>query len=837
MTSQKSLNSKVNLKDFLRSLKGSVLFPVLAMLVVLAAMTFPVITYVTSEDFVRAVEHTEISLFSSGEGFDLINAALMPGLMVVCGFFTAWKSFYFLMSKKQTNVYLSLGMTRTRMFLNRYFAGVVTLLLAALIPLTTTLLINIASFGYSAQLLKVYLYLVSVLAVSGVAGLSVGALASVITGNIFETALTTGVLSVIPLLLFGAYNMLEYRFLHGFWGSRPYDEIVGKLITPFTFAVNMKTKLRFDSAVGVITNLLKRGDTPADKFKIPEELVITRWWIIPLLIWLAASALIAVCAVLLLKKRKAEKANSFGQFNISATINSLAACTLAIIILVDLGLGVAGSLAVISAVTLVLYLVLQLIFKRKLKPVLKSLAFYGVFAAVYISCALIINSEYFGTFNKVPGASEVKTVQIEVNVGSGVFNAGLPNTAAWDGIYGYDALVAEPSSDLGDIDMVRKIFKSVASDKPHGKEEPLPYDLKLLMVTKDGKEIKRSFEIYSPDVFLQYQRDVFSSKYFHAVLKTYLIDGPKQPEKDGEYEYGYENGGEYIYYPNSMAQTDYRQASWTWFDGSFLKTASGDEAPVLTNRYYENGTEYTSTEIYEDGEQPLGIPDPAGLCKALYEDLVRLDFDAVYKNNARPVGAISMGTTYAANADGTVSSADGITPGNEVEYKMLENVLYPFDATIYVYPEMTSTLKFLRDNGINTKPTYEGKIKEVLYTDSKLSFSTVIEKARSDFYDYKTFGYIQVWFDMTHMGSGDFEHSYGLSNTDITVTDFYKKLYMNCEHPLAQVTDAVKAEEIYNACVPFYTLLGDSGRYVFVVYEDGPIVQYYLPEANLDVLK
>ena len=48
MTSQKSLKNNVNANDFKRSLVGSILFPVIAFIVLFVFVTAPVIQYVTS---------------------------------------------------------------------------------------------------------------------------------------------------------------------------------------------------------------------------------------------------------------------------------------------------------------------------------------------------------------------------------------------------------------------------------------------------------------------------------------------------------------------------------------------------------------------------------------------------------------------------------------------------------------------------------------------------------------------------------------------------------------------------------------------------------------------
>ena len=71
----------------------------------------------------------------------------------------------------------------------------------------------------------------------------------------------------------------------------------------------------------------------------------------------------------------------------------------------------------------------------------------------------------------------------------------------------------------------------------------------------------------------------------------------------------------------------------------------------------------------------------------------------------------------------------------------------------------------------------------------------------------------------------------------ITEYDLLKKVYQDAGHPLISVTDTEKAREIVDNTVSQYLTMGDNGRYVYVIYEEGMIVCYYLPEANVGVVK
>jgi len=188
MTSQKSLNN-VNRNDFVRSLKESLLFPVIAFIILFFFMTAPVISYVTNEDFLMQTVHNEISVFlTDTSSFYYMFAEIVPAGMVACGMLTAAKSFYYLVSKKQVNVFLSLGVKRNTMLKNRILSAVITLFTAVFVPMLIIYITNIVNFGMSAHLTKVFLYVTTMLFVSGLIGFALASMMFMVSGNIFEAA-------------------------------------------------------------------------------------------------------------------------------------------------------------------------------------------------------------------------------------------------------------------------------------------------------------------------------------------------------------------------------------------------------------------------------------------------------------------------------------------------------------------------------------------------------------------------------------------------------------------------------------------------------------------------
>ena len=196
MTSQKSLNN-VNKNDFKRSFLGALPFPAIAFLVLFVLVTIPVFEYVTDIDFKLSTEHMEYSMFLAPGSTFFFSFSLLPVGMVACGMLTALKSFYYLLSKKQVNVFLSLGIKRSTVFTNRLVSGAISLFVAVFVPIFMIYITNIVSFGMSAHLTKLFIYFVSLLFVCGLAGFAITSAMMMVSGNIFEAGISSLALSVI----------------------------------------------------------------------------------------------------------------------------------------------------------------------------------------------------------------------------------------------------------------------------------------------------------------------------------------------------------------------------------------------------------------------------------------------------------------------------------------------------------------------------------------------------------------------------------------------------------------------------------------------------------------
>ena len=410
MTSQKSLKNNVNSNDFKRSLIGSLLFPAIALFVLFIFVTYPVIQYVTSESYLVALEHNEYTMFLAPGSTFAFMFEMLPIGMVICGMLTAVKSFWFLLSKKQVNVILSLGIKRNTMYINRLVSAIINLFVAVLVPMFIIFIVNIACFGYSTHLLQLFLYITfpvalyitSLLFVSGVTGFALASLMIMVSGNIVELVVSTVSLTFIPFFAIHSGLTLMFSYLKGYTRVLDNDNWIN-LFNPWTIGANLNSEYlnvyydgmydysdRVSSAT--ILRLLEMNTTP-DKFKVPEEMQVDLGFTLSIMVWAIVSIAIILVAIALFNRRKAEHANSLGKFSVSRAV----VCTFGVMGITCVISNILGGeinlflmFIIIALVSLIAYFVAQLIFTRKVKKAAKSLSWCGVLMGV-LAVTMILN--------------------------------------------------------------------------------------------------------------------------------------------------------------------------------------------------------------------------------------------------------------------------------------------------------------------------------------------------------------------------------------------------------------------------------------------------------------
>lgn len=817
MISPRYSNDRVDANDLKRSFINILPCSVVAFLALIMFHVQPVLSYVFSESFKTEKMQKDV-LFYFLDSNNVFPSFIQIG-MVLCGMLMAFSLFQFLLKKKSVNVYLSFGMTRSKLYINRLFAAVLSLFVATFIPTFLTFIINLVSFGASSALTSLFCYMFLMEFVSGLAGFALASAVMTFSGCTIEAVITAIGLSALPTFISGTIDNLS-TIVRGYVYNAGADiarRTGGNLFNIWTFALDTEnlngkaTEFTSEKTFVLLGQLTKKSTFKA--FQCVDMEVLA-----PILMWLAISIILIGIGTVFMNKRKSENSNSFGKFYLASASNGLLVYTIVLDVLASvlkyayadnyrspLHQNLTLILLILFGATILAFFLAELILRRNFKATLKTLPVYALAFAVTVFAFVYYGTSCFGAYNKLPDISQIKSVSMDIKDNRGIT---LQNTAISSKYL---------SENAEDIKTAYAMFDMVKSDK-HYKGAELEGKIGFKIVLKDGTEINRIYAVYTSDVYNKYRRTVYNTQFFKDFLKQVLVEGKVTSEDDSYID---ENGYQTM---ASNALPNTKNVEWFYVGPSYL-----------VDNYYTNSAT-ANLDLIEDVD---------GLKEAIYKDYIAMSYDDAYTNTRIPVGAISANIEQAKNVntklnnkygyyyeEGTYFSYgyDDSEATQQKEDKCVKgSAIYSF----YIYPNMTNTIKFLNDNGL-TPLAYTGNIKEVYYTDTNYSVSRVLNHyADGSKLDnrYEAFDFSQALNVNNYGAVAD-----GSLDT-ISFMDFVKNAYINAGLTLKTVSGD-KAKEIVSKAVPYYEPDHGTeikGRYIMIVYDDNTITSLYVPEGNMAV--
>ncbi len=822
MISQRYSNDRVDSNDLKRSFVSILPFSLIAFFALAMFHFVPVMAYVQKSEFrLERIQKTVLSYFCNSDSY--LVSFIQIG-MVLCGILMAFSLFQFLMKKKSVNVYLSFGMTRSKLYFNRLFAAVLSLFICTFIPTFITFILNLIYFGASSHLTSLFCYMFLMEFVSGLAGFALASAVMTISGCMVEAAITVTGLSAWAFLINTITNYLS-QTVRGYNYNVSSDLARNAKFTLFNiwaFATDLEpltgksTEYNYQKTFVTLGKLTKKASFEADQ-------CIDLGVLLPLIIWLVISIVIVGIVWLLINRRKSENSNSFGKFYLTSALNGVTVFLIALsVISSDLSyryynvttsplfqnLGLC--LLMILGVTLIAFFVAVLIIRRNFKGTLRVLPVYAVAFAVTVLVFVYYSTGCFGTYNKLPDISEIKSVSMDVNDNRG----NILDNAAISSKY--------LSENAEDIKTAASLFEAVRDDSYY-KGAELEGLIGFKFVLKDGTEIARNFMVFTPDVYNKYNRTVYDTQFYKNFLKYVLVDNHGSVSSDN-----------IAYYTSNGASYDAVYASEAY---------TGGTTPVDKTWYYVGPSflvDKYSTKYGTDNLDALEETD--GLLEAVYKDFIAMSYDDAHTNSRTPVGAITTHIEKATTADSKLivrygsyyveddyAYYDNSYDRNEEPEKIIKGMA---NYSLYIYPNMTNTIKYLNDNGI-TPLAYTGKVKEVYYADTNYTISSIL----SHHADGSKLSDSYKAFDISYALS---IYNYGVADDDspaMSYMDFIKNAYTGTGIELKTVSGA-KAEEIVSKSVPYYEPDRGTefkGKAIIVVYDDNSITGLYVPEGNTGV--
>ena len=816
MISQRYSNDRVDANDLKKSFINILPYSVIAFLALIMFHVQPVLSYVFSESF-KTEKMQKNVLFYFLNANRSFPSFIQIG-MVLCGMLMAFTLFQFLLKKKAVNVYLSFGMTRSKLYINRLFAAVLSLFVATFIPTFLTFIINLVSFGASSALTSLFCYMFLMEFVSGLAGFALASTVMTFSGCTVEAVITTIGLSALPTFISGTIDNLS-TIVRGYVYNAGADiarRTGGNLFNIWAFALDTEnlngkaTEFTSEKTFVLLGQLTKKST-----FKAPQ--CVDMEVLAPILMWLTISIILIAVGTVFMNKRKSENSNSFGKFYLASASSGLLVYTIVLDVLTSLlkrayadnyrsplHQNLTLILLILFGATILAFFLAELILRRNFKATLKTLPVYALAFAVTIFAFVYYGTSYFGAYNKLPDISQIKSVSmnIEDNRGTKLQNIAISSKFL--------------SENAEDIKTAYAMFDMVKADK-HYKGAELEGKIGFKFVLKDGTEINRLYAVYTSDVYNKYRRTVYDTQFFKDFLKQVLIEGKVTSEDDSRSN---ENGYQKMV-SNDKSELSSQQNAELYYVGS----------SYLVDNYYTNSAT-ANLDLIEDVD---------GLMEAIYKDYIAMSYDDAYTNTRIPVGAIASSITQAKNVNTKLTNkygyyyeegtyySDSETTQQKEDKCVKGSALYSF----YIYPNMTNTIKFLNDNGL-TPLAYTGKVKEVYYADTSYSANKII----SHYADGSKLENKYEAFDFSQALSVD---NYGAVEEGkpetISYMDFIKNAYTKAGLTLNTVSGD-KANEIASKAIPYYAPdhgVEIKGRHILIVYDDNTITSLYVPEGNMAV--
>lgn len=458
---------------------------------------------------------------------------LLPALILValCGLAMAICTFTFITSKKQVNVYYSLGITRKKLFLGKYLSGITLIAISTFIPLFITLIMNLAALGFSAAVFNCFfLYLFAFLIV-GTSAFTITATIFACVGTIFEAGVFSAIILFLPdILLYGMQSIMG-KYLYG----NPY----GFNFIPVnndhwnnSYVATLSEQFEFLSPVFFIkSELAKFGVIEKEVLKDGVKQVIEAPSFTNIILWVILTVLIALFGIRLFNKRKAEIAGFIGTNRILNTFVSFLAgfftFSLAISLASELLVGI-----IIGAIGfIIIHLGLELAVLRDLKKFVRGLYKLPIGLVTLSILVLTMHTGLFGFSQKIPNIEKIKSVSVTL-VGDtsqyGLFGErdrwGSDNNLQF--LPSLNTISGELTS-LNDIKSAISVHELLT--KTEDEDRTLSNQIQFVYTLKDGSTFKRNFNKVSPEAF-RAALYLEESEYFKNALNTLFFGEMKLPD-------------------------------------------------------------------------------------------------------------------------------------------------------------------------------------------------------------------------------------------------------------------------------------------------------------------
>ncbi len=556
--------------------------------------------------------------------FELTDSAefyILFGVLGILSILVAIRLFSFICDKKTVNVFYSLGIKRSTLFMSKYSAGAVLLIGATLIPVVLSYIVNLIFLGGSWQLSLVMLHMYCGLSVFSLICFSVAAVVFSSVGTVSEAVVYSVALLFAPTVIIylteqiiGAFlpsstiNLSIFEFGlsdHDYWGSQSPSLLeTTSDYNPLLFFVN--EICAFSRGFIEDGKLTLRIDHEAADWYIPKLFIHFPWFIV--------AVGLGVLGSLLFKRVKAENCGFLNTNKILSNLTIFELCLLgSSVLLAEIEWTEMWVIAAAGfGAAFALYIIAEIFLKRNFIKILKALYKFVIHMTVVCLIYGICMTGAFGYSDYIPDKSKISSAEISLPVSYSSITMDMMHFS-WnsnDFIRAYEpysfGLLPE-MKDSEDIDKIMEFNRKIVELE---KDDGVASEIVIRYNLKNGKASER--------------RHILTSKEeLSELLKLTNLKGYKDEIKN------------VIYSPFTMENLKAENDKYGYIDeANAYKLAFTYKHSVVTAR---------STSLQENRVLNLTEEQFNSLKDAVYKDISALSYENYYFGDKAQTGILSFG--------------------------------------------------------------------------------------------------------------------------------------------------------------------------------------------------
>ena len=406
--------------------------------------------------------------------------------LILFGCVTALSLFRFLRNKRDTTIFMSLGMNRWQLFADRTLVGVLMLTIAICVPMLLSLYLNKMALGLYPGAVERCIYLCGGMCLTAYTSFFIVVLACALSGTLEESILFTTVMAGGITILSYSCNMLMNKLVWG--GARGITTYSGSPIPKESLVEVMKhfNPVTFFSEELKTQSIFMRSGTQSMPSPVNNSLLV---------LWLVIVVILFAVSYFALKYRKAEITGMTG----GNTIFSEVVICISAFFISAVSFSFFYDYFRIPAylVGAVVFLVVHIIWRKTLFSYEMTWKCKSIFAFTELAAAgilvMVMATDGFGHTEKILDRTEFIDAQCSFVGSPNYLPVETLGSSTGNGYYIQSSISTENEDE---IDRIREIHRQIQSEGKKKKElnteefakTVVPYDIEFRYTDTMGKE-------------------------------------------------------------------------------------------------------------------------------------------------------------------------------------------------------------------------------------------------------------------------------------------------------------------------------------------------------------